>query len=193
MANPPTARTLMAGRHDLELVALGRTGDRGAFGELVRRHGSAVRALVRRMGADGATADDVAQDAFLSAFEQIAEFRGEGAFRTWVSRIAARLYARRWRREARAELLADGADEDPAAGVGADARIDLDDALGSLSEAERVCVSLCYGVGLSHAEAAHALNAPLGTVKSHVKRGLDKLRSRLSPDGDGGQRRQVGG
>jgi RNA polymerase sigma-70 factor (ECF subfamily) len=187
-------RTL-AGVHDLELVALGRTGDRAAFGELVRRHGSAVRGLLRRMGADPATADDMAQDAFLAGFEQIAEFRGEGAFRTWISRIAARLYARRWRREARAELLAEGSDADdpPAAGVGADARIDLDDALKSLAQAERICVSLCYGVGLSHAEAAAALNAPLGTVKSHVKRGLDKLRSRLSPDGDGGQRRQVGG
>ena len=188
-----TQRTL-AGVHDLELVALGRTGDRAAFGELVRRHGSAVRALVRRMGADAAAADDVAQDAFLSAFEQIAEFRGEGAFRTWVSRIAARLYARRWRREARAGLLAEGTDaDDPSRALGADARIDLDDALKALSDPERICVSLCYGVGLSHAEAAVALNAPLGTVKSHVKRGLDKLRSRLSPDGDGGRRRQVGG
>jgi RNA polymerase sigma-70 factor, ECF subfamily len=188
-----TNQRTLAGAHDLELVALGRSGDRAAFGELVRRHGSAVRGLLRRMGADGASADDVAQDAFLAGFEQIAEFRGEGAFRTWISRIAARLYARRWRREARAELLAEGPDaDDPPAGVGADARIDLDDALKSLSDPERICVSLCYGVGLSHAEAAAALNAPLGTVKSHVKRGLDKLRSRLSPDG-GGQRRQVGG
>jgi len=185
-------RQALASAHDLDLVALGATGDRAAFGELVRRHGAAVRGLLRRMGADGASADDVAQDAFLAAFEQIAEFRGEGASRTWVSRIAARLYAKRWRREARAGLLDEAADQ-PAQGPGADARIDLDDAMKSLSEPERVCVSLCYGVGLSHAEAALALNAPLGTVKSHVKRGLDKLRSRLSPDGDGGQRRQVGG
>jgi RNA polymerase sigma-70 factor (ECF subfamily) len=189
-----TIRQALTSAHDLDLVALGATGDRGAFGELVRRHGSAVRGLLRRMGADGASADDVAQDAFLAAFEQIAEFRGEGAFRTWVSRIAARLYVKRWRREARAGLLDESADlETPPQGLGADARIDLDDAMKSLSGAERVCVSLCYGVGLSHAEAALALNAPLGTVKSHVKRGLDKLRSRLSPDGDGGQRRQVGG
>jgi RNA polymerase sigma-70 factor (ECF subfamily) len=187
-------REKLASAHDLELVALGATGDRAAFGELVRRHGAAVRGLLRRMGADGASADDMAQDAFLAAFEQIAEFRGEGAFRTWVSRIAARLYVKRWRREARADLLAEDAKEaTPTPGPSADARIDLDGALKALSAPERVCVSLCYGAGLSHAEAAAALNAPLGTVKSHVKRGLDKLRSRLSPDGDGGQRRQVGG
>jgi RNA polymerase sigma factor (sigma-70 family) len=187
-----STRERLAGAHDLELVGLCRTGDRAAFGELVRRHGSAVRGLVRRMGADAAAADDVAQDAFLAAFEQIGEFRGEGSFRSWVSRIAARLYARRWRREARADALADDQGEaDGAPGPSADARIDLDDALAQLSAAERVCVSLCYGAGLSHAEAAAALNAPLGTIKSHVKRGLDKLRSQLSPDGDGGQRSKV--
>jgi RNA polymerase sigma factor (sigma-70 family) len=177
--------------HDLELVALGASGDRLAFGELVRRHGSAVRGLLRRMGADGATADDVAQDAFLAAFEQISEFRGQGAFQGWVKRIAARLYVKRWRREARTELLEDAGEEADAAPHvgegGAVARIDLDDAMKSLSPAERVCVSLCYGAGLSHAEAAAALNTPLGTVKSHVKRGLDKLRARLAPD-DGDER-----
>src|SRR5579871_4375530 len=101
-----------ASAHDLDLVAHCAAGDRLAFGELVRRHGSAVRALLRRMGADGATADDVAQDAFIAAFEQIAEFRGEGAFQSWLKRIAARLYVKRWRREARNELLSEA--EEPA-------------------------------------------------------------------------------
>ncbi len=191
MAPKPISPANLPRSHDLDLVALTAAGERAAFGELVRRHGSAVRGLLRRMGADGAGADDVAQDAFLVAFEQIAEFRGEGAFRGWVCRIAARLYVRRWRREVRADVMAEavGSETEVApTATPADARIDLDEALKDLSEAERVCVSLCYGAGLSHAEAAAALNAPLGTVKSHVKRGLDKLRSRLSPDGDGGQR-----
>ena len=81
--------------HDVELAALAAAGGRREFGELVRRHGSAVRALLRRMGADPATADDVAQDAFIQAFEKCAEFRGEGAFGAWVKRIAARLYLKR--------------------------------------------------------------------------------------------------
>jgi RNA polymerase sigma-70 factor (ECF subfamily) len=134
------------------------------------------------MGADAATADDLAQDAFLAAFEQVAEFRGEGTFAGWVKRIAARLYIRRWRREARMPLGPEAPDEDMGVGrgeSGANARIDLDEALKGLSPVERLCVSLCYGAGLSHAEAAAALNAPLGTVKSHVKRGLDKLKGAL--------------
>lgn len=175
-----------ASAHDLELVALTATGGRDAFGELIRRHGSAVRGLLRRMGADGALADDLAQDAFLVAFQQISDFRGEGTFQAWVKRIAARLYVKRWRREVKqAALLL--ATDDTAIGAGEaanDDRIDLDEALKSLSAAERLCVSLCYGAGLSHAEAAEALNAPLGTVKSNVKRGLDRLRRRLAPGRD---------
>ena len=170
-----------ASLHDVELAALAAAGDRPAFGELVRRHGSAVRGLLRRMGAEPSLADDIAQDAFLAAFERVAEFRGEGTFSAWVRKIAARLYVRRWRKESRFDAEAEGSDESHGGEASAAARIDLDEALKTLSPAERMCVSLCYGAGVSHAEAAEALNAPLGTVKSHVKRGLDKLRLRLAP------------
>src|SRR3954470_22730823 len=94
-----------ASRHDVELCSLAATGERRAFGELARRHGSAVRYLLRRMGAQPAEADDVAQDAFLAAFERITEFRGEGTFAGWVKKIAARLYLRRIQKEKRAVSL----------------------------------------------------------------------------------------
>ena len=175
----------IAGLHDVELAALAAAGQRAAFGELVRRHGSAVRALVRRMGADAALADDIAQDACLAAFERIAEFRGEGTFQAWLKRIASRLYLKRVKRDVARALQQDPSD-DPVASGGQDARLDLDEALRGLAPAERVCVSLCYGAGFSHAEAAELLNAPLGTVKSHVKRGLDKLRDRLAGSAEAG-------
>jgi RNA polymerase sigma-70 factor (ECF subfamily) len=174
----------IAGLHDVELAQLAAAGGRREFGELVRRHGSAVRGLLRRMGADAASADDVAQDAFLQAYERIAEFRAEGTFQAWVRKIAARLYLKRRRKDAKMVLEAEPREpEVPQTYADAAHRIDLDEALKVLSPAERLCVSLCYGAGLSHAEAAEALNSPLGTVKSHVKRGLDKLRARLAPDG----------
>jgi len=164
--------------HDVELAALAAAGGRREFGELVRRHGSAVRGLLRRMGAQASEADDVAQDAFIQAFEKCAEFRGDGTFVAWVKRIAARLYLKRRGREARyVEAIAD----EGAMAPDTHGHVDLDEALKSLGEAERLCVSLCHGAGLSHPEIASALNLPLGTVKSHVKRGLDKLRARLSP------------
>lgn len=180
---PGANQSSFASLHDVELCSYAAAGERRAFGELVRRHGSSVRHLLRRMGAQAAESDDVAQDAFLAAFERIAEFRGEGTFAGWVRKIAARLYLRRLQREKRLSALAaeGGADEADTGSGDADHRIDLDEALRGLSAAERLCVSMCFGAGLSHGEAADALNLPLGTVKSHVKRGLEKLRARLAP------------
>ena len=167
-------------RHDVELAALAAAGGRREFGELVRRHGSAVRALLRRMGAQPALADDIAQDAFIQAFQRCGEFRGEGTFAAWVKRIAARLYIKRVAKEAR--YVAEIENDEAAPAADPAGRVDLDEALKSLSEAERLCVSLCHGAGMAHPEIAAALNLPLGTVKSHVKRGLDKLRARLQPE-----------
>ncbi|MDR7229431.1 RNA polymerase sigma-70 factor (ECF subfamily) [Caulobacter sp. BE264] len=189
MERPPTG-------HDVELAAQAAGGDRMAYGELVRRHGSAVRGLLRRMGADSATADDLAQDAFMAGFEQVAEFRGDGTFGAWIKKIAARLYLKRVKREARlifsdnVEPLEEISVKD--ASGDAASRIDLDEALKSLSRGERLCVSLCYGADWSHGEAAEALNIPIGTVKSHVKRGLDKLRAKLARPDEGARREAHG-
>lgn len=189
MDRPPTG-------HDVELAASAAAGDRRAYGELVRRHGSAVRGLLRRLGADSASADDLAQDAFMAGFEQVAEFRGEGTFGAWIKKIAARLYLKKVKREARlifsdtVEPVEDAMARD--ASGDAASRIDLDEALKTLSRGERLCVSLCYGADWSHGEAAEALNIPIGTVKSHVKRGLDKLRARLARPEEGARREAHG-
>jgi len=167
-------------QHDVELAALAAAGGRREFGELVRRHGSAVRALLRRMGAQASEADDIAQDAFLTAFQRCGEFRGDGTFAAWVKRIAARLYIKRKARDAR--YVEESAQEEAAPVIDRGRLMDLDEALKTLSPVERICVSLCHGAGMSHPEIAAAMNLPLGTVKSHVKRGLDKLRARLAPE-----------
>ncbi|MDP2765215.1 MAG: sigma factor, partial [Brevundimonas sp.] len=101
-------------RHDVELAALAAAGGRREFGELVRRHGSAVRGLLRRMGAQPSLADDIAQDAFIQAFERCAEFRGDGTFAAWVKRIAARLYIKRVAKEARYVAEVENEDAAPA-------------------------------------------------------------------------------
>lgn len=165
--------------HDVELAAQAAAGGRREFGELVRRHGSAVRALLRRMGAEPSLADDIAQDAFLQAFQRCSEFRGDGTFAAWVKRIAARLYIKRRAKDAR--YVAELESEEAAPVQDRAGLVDLDEALKTLTPAERLCVSLCHGAGMSHPEIASAMNLPLGTVKSHVKRGLDKLRARLQP------------
>lgn len=181
MAPPPQTR--LQALSDMDLSALAAAGDRRAFGELARRHVGGVRALLRRMGAESVLADDLAQDAFLQAFERMGDFRGEGAFAGWVKRIAARRYLKRRKSSLRLEdaLGDEDAFPDPRGPSQGD-RLDLDAALQGLAAGERVCVTLCFGAGLTHAEAAEALGAPLGTVKSHVKRGLEKLRRRMGVD-----------
>jgi RNA polymerase sigma-70 factor (ECF subfamily) len=75
---------------DLELVRRAQAGDMEAFGELVDRNRRAVfRAALAALGS-AAEADDVAQDAFVTAFEKLGSFRGEAAFRTWLLAIAWR-------------------------------------------------------------------------------------------------------
>jgi RNA polymerase sigma factor (sigma-70 family) len=171
---------------DPALITLAKTGDRAAFSQLVQRHNGAVRALLRRMGAAPTLADDIAQDAFLAAWRAIDGYRGEAAFAGWVKRIAARLYVRQVRRDARYDWMAD-VPEPEAVGLpahaAADLRLDLDSALRALPAVQRLCVSLCHGADLTQVEAAEVLGLPLGTVKSHVKRGLEKLRAALAPSG----------
>ncbi len=138
------------------------------------------------MGAQSALADDLAQDALMAGFRNLTALDDRAAFAAWVRTIAARLYIRRWRSDARTELVAEPpeADDGPIPDVqmhSAD-RLDLDQAMQSLLAVQRLCIALCYGAGLSHAEAAEALNLPLGTVKSHVKRGLQRLRGHLTQD-----------
>jgi len=125
-------------------------------------------------------AEDIAQDAYIAALRNISSFRSEGSFAAWTMSIAARLYLRQRRREARLELLAEPIDSQLSTEQSiADEGADLDNALANLSTAERMCISLCYGAGLTHVEIATAMQAPLGTVKSHVARGLRKLRKQL--------------
>jgi RNA polymerase sigma-70 factor (ECF subfamily) len=73
---------------DAPLVARLRQGDRRAFDEIVRRHRGDLKRLVERYVRDGAAAEDVVQAALLRAYQRVASYRGESAFRTWLFRIA---------------------------------------------------------------------------------------------------------
>lgn len=171
---------------DEELVALViATKDRDAFGELVRRHQSVVRGMMTRMCRNRALADDLAQDAFIRAYEKIGSFQGAGAFRSWLCAIAYNefLMARRKRKSAERALekLRGHAETEPQGTIDwerGDA-MDLDRALAALSDPERTCIVLCYSCGMSHSEAAEATGMPLGTVKSHVNRGREKMKALL--------------
>ena len=157
--------------------------DQHAFGELVRRHQSSVRGLLRQLTrADAALADDLAQEAFVRAYRNIRSFRGEARFFTWLYRIAYNCFREHARR--RKEFV--GIDEEQLQSehdphiVDPGLRHDLMHALSLLPLHERTAVLLCCQNGLSHDEAARVLDIPLGTVKTNVLRGREKLKRTLA-------------
>lgn len=170
--------------------------DRHAFGELVRRHQSAVRATLRRMtGGNLALADDLAQETFLLAYRNLSSFRQEAKFSTWLYRIAYNAFladARRIREQSLPEQFEpDDYAADDAASAAPVARqvslkVDLERAMMLLSDAERAAIVQCYHNDLTHEEAAYVLNCPVGTVKTNVLRGKQKLKAALgawAPEG----------
>ena len=173
------------GPSDAELVArVLADDDRRAFAALVRRHQSPVRSLLRRLTAgDGALADDLAQECFLKAYRNLASWRGEARLSTWLYRIAWNAWAAQARRAPAPAPPAP--DPPPCAADAAHGRHDLARALSSLRAEERTALALAYGEGVTHEEAAAILDWPLGTLKTHLLRGKEKLRRLLAPGAEG--------
>ena len=160
------------------LVRAARDGSQAAFARLVERHQAALRGFLRR--AHGwAEADDIAQEALVIAWSSLNRLRDDEGFRAWLFGIAwkkAQTAARSARRSAVRDHDWEATEQQQAAdGVGPEERLALEAALAELSPEQRAAVTLCLAEGWSHGEAAEALDLPLGTVKSHVARGRDRL------------------
>ncbi|HET7511464.1 MAG TPA: sigma-70 family RNA polymerase sigma factor [Chthoniobacterales bacterium] len=170
--------------NDADLVARVLVDDdHHAFAELVRNHQSAVRGLLRQLTrSDVGLADDLAQETFLRAYKNLRSFRGEAKFSTWLYRIAYNCF----REDARKRKELVGLDETQLEGeqdpqtVDPALRHDLMQALQLLPLHERSAIVLCCQNGLSHDEAARVLEIPLGTVKTNVLRGREKLKKILA-------------
>lgn len=171
---------------DPDLAAKAAAGERAAFSELVRRHQVVVRGMMRRLTkGHQADADDLAQATFLRAWQQIGTYAGR-TFRSWLCTIAYREFLQA-RRKSTAEIrltdavtvLADHVAQPSPIGV----KYDLDLALATLPDTQRILVVLCTGAGLSHTEASMVTGWPLGTVKSNLARGKQALRARLADYG----------
>lgn len=162
------------------MVAAAAAGDAAAFGVLVRQYQSPLRGFLRRLTrGDHALADDLAQETFLEAHRKISQFSGAGSFGGWLYAIAWSRFRMEARRR-RLEPLGDEADtlaQTPEAGH--IARLDLEKAMAQLSAAERAALTLHFALGQSHEDVAAALGLPLGTVKSHIARGREKLKRLL--------------
>ncbi|WP_017931650.1 RNA polymerase sigma factor [Robiginitomaculum antarcticum] len=154
-----------------------------SFDDLLRAHQGMIRAFLRRLCRNDALADDLAQDAFLIAHQRLGDLRDTGAAKSWLFQIAYNVYAGHARKHARRRELFEaqnGADLDDAAQPApAGMARDIAMAMDQLPADVRACVLMCLSYGMSHSEASKASGLPLGTVKSHIKRGTEKLRAFL--------------
>ena len=172
------------GVDDRALVEATLAGDRQAFGVFVERETRAVyRACLRILGRPY-DAEDVTQETFVAAYRAIGSYRGDGPLRGWLLRIATRQAFRRLaqRRHTAAidsvpePILADSRTDPTRIAVASELRSELRDAVEALAEPYREVVALRFFAELSLAEVADATGRPVNTVKTHLRRGLERLR-----------------
>jgi len=162
------------------VVHLARRGDRQAFEELVRRRQSWVRNLMRRLSRDAALADDLAQQVFIRMWRMLGQLQHPERFPGWLKRVAVNVWLQHQRRNDVMTSSETIEDLDRPIEDTTGAAIDMDRALALLPHDVRLCIVLSYHAEMSHAEIADAAALPLGTVKSHIRRGTEKLESWLS-------------
>jgi RNA polymerase sigma-70 factor (ECF subfamily) len=195
-------------RNERAVVDAVLAGDRDAFRHLVDRESASVVRACHRVLGDLHEAEDAAQEAFVTAYRSLASWRGDGPFGAWLTRIAVRIAIRQaGQRRAVTWLdpssVADGSSGDAAsaaasaAAMGAVARTDpsllairaesasdVRQAVAALPEPYREVVVLRFFSELTLEEIARQTERPLGTVKTHLHRGLIRLRAAVDQRGD---------
>jgi len=156
--------------------------DQHAFAQLVLRYQSRLRVWARRLcNGDAHLADDLAQETFIKAHAALPAFRADAKFSTWLYRIAFNIAASRWRtRKLQWCSLDDNDLPDECNMRGLDMSRDVESALLQLSEPQQLAIRLCYQEGFSHNEVADIMGIPLGTAKTHILRGKQKLEELLA-------------
>lgn len=185
---------------DIALVSRAVRGDQAAFGELVTRHNRSVFNLIARMVRDNATAEELAQDAFVKAFRALRTFDPAFKFSSWLLRIAHNTAIDHLRKLS-PPMVSIGADE-AGRDIGdvlvdqrertpferaehADLSQALEWAIGQLRPEYRRLVVLRYREDEAYEDIASALDLPLGTVKSHLHRARAELARLMTEAGWG--------
>lgn len=162
------------------VVRLARNGDRKAFSELVSRRQAWIRNLMRRSCGETSLADDLSQQVFLQAWKTMPQLQDPGKFGPWLKRLAINVWLQHRRRNDPVSAAAGLRDEAVATDDPARIAMDLDAALATLAHDARLCVVFAYHEGMTHGEIAELTDIPVGTVKSHIRRGSLRLREQLA-------------
>lgn len=185
---PPTA--LQPG--DAELVERAVQGDEKAFSTLVNRYLSLVYNYLYRMTQNHEVSEEMAQEAFVKAYRNLKSFDRSRSFKPWILRIASNAAISQMRKQSRVVSLnamqEDGAWDESQHQQAEDIVVQLErklsseevmKALENLDEKYRQAILLRYQQELSYEEIAGALGIPLNTVRTWIKRGMDKLRNEV--------------
>jgi len=175
---------------DDELIEQIRAGHRELFEHLMRRHNARVYRAARAILHDEAEAEDVMQDAYVRAYEHLAEFEGRSKFSTWVTRIAVNEALLRVRRSKRFDTLDTHSDQEPSMSAPSstspeqqasdvEMRAVLEKAVSQLPDEFRSVFVLRAVEGLSGAETAECLGIAEDTVKTRLHRARGRLQEML--------------
>ena len=141
---------------------------------------------MRRCCGDATLADDLAQQVFLQAWRTVRNLQRADRFAAWLKRIAINTWLQQKRKYDPLKYADTEEETDSPRSDAPGIALDLDRALATLSDTERLCVVLAYHEGMTHTETSDFTGLPVGTVKSHIRRGGERLRQRLSAYVDNG-------
>ncbi|MGU3436649.1 RNA polymerase sigma factor [Actinomycetes bacterium M1A6_2h] len=173
---------------DDDLVRAAKLGDRGAFDDIVRKHGPAMYRYALNMLSDSGAAEEAVQDAFVAAWKGLDDFRSDAKLRTWLFGITAHksIDARRRRLPKPAEdwifetVVADASSSPEAQLSGSEFLSALRDALATLPERQRACWLLREVEGMSQVEIGQILTMSPGAVRGQLNRARTALRERMA-------------
>jgi RNA polymerase sigma-70 factor (ECF subfamily) len=182
---------------EMELVRRARRGDLGAYDDLVRRYQERIYATIYHMTSNHDDANDLAQEAFIKAYQALKTFKGGSSFYTWVYRIAVNktinfLKQRKNRSqmslndldvnaEHNPDLVALISDKTPRRDAAlSELQEKLNEAMQKLSEPHRLVVTLHDVQGLSHEEIATIMDCNIGTVRCRLFYARQQLQAYLS-------------
>jgi len=195
--SPDAAAKLVAAQEEAELVRRAKEGDMGAYDDLIRRYQERIYATVYHMTSNHEDANDLAQEAFIKAFQALKSFKGGSSFYTWVYRIAVNktinfLKQRKNRAqislndldfnaEHDPDLVALISDKTPRRDINlAELQEKLNGAMQKLSDDHRLVVTLHDVQGMSHEEIAAIMECNIGTVRSRLFYARQQLQAYLS-------------
>jgi RNA polymerase sigma-70 factor (ECF subfamily) len=171
---------------DPELLEACRSGDREAFRALFEVYKDKVYSVALRYSGNPATAMDITQDVFVKLFAQVASFRGDSNFETWLYRLVVnRCLDQRRKLRRLVPLLGDVVrrfqvnERVTADLIRSETRAEVRSAIARLPDELRIAVVLRYTQGLSYDEIAEAMNCAKGTVASRLNRAHKHLARKL--------------